>query len=60
MPSKAEDREHMRKGYALLKEALDEFDLVYRKDNIMARTVRMLSAIEDTIYQYVTEERRRA
>ena len=56
MPTKAEDREHMRQGYALLKEALDEFDLVFLKDNIMARTVRTLSAIEDTIYQYVNEE----
>ena len=54
-PSKRQDLRHLRDGYALLKEALDEFQQVYRKDNILANTVRTLGAIEDTIYQYVSE-----
>lgn len=57
-PSKRQDMEHMRTGYALLKEALDELLQVYRKDNVLAKAVRTLGAIEDTIYQYVTEDRR--
>jgi hypothetical protein len=57
-PSKRQDMEHMRTGYALLKEALDEFLMVYRKDNVMAKAVRTLGAIEDTIYQYVTDNGR--
>lgn len=54
-PSKKSDAQHLRNGYALLREAIDEFQQIYRKDNILAHTVRVLGAIEDTIYQYVTE-----
>lgn len=57
-PSRKQDQQHLRAGYALLKEALDEFAQVYYKDNILAHTVRTLGAIEDTIYQMVTEKRR--
>lgn len=57
-PSRKQDLQHLRAGYALLKEALDEFSQMYYKDNIMAHTVRTLGAIEDTIYQMVTEKRR--
>lgn len=57
-PSKRQDAEHLRTGYALLKEALDELLQVYRKDNVLAKTVRTLGVIEDTIYQYVTDDRR--
>lgn len=53
-PTKREDREHLKAGYALLREALEELQQVYRKDNIMAHTVRVLGAIEDTLYQEVT------
>ena len=54
IPSRKQDQQHLRAGYALLKEAMDEFDQVYHKDNILAHTVRTLDAIEDTIYQIVT------
>ena len=56
-PSRREDAEHLRTGYALLKDALDELQMVYRKDNVLAHTVRTLGAIEDTIYQMVTDRR---
>lgn len=53
-PSKREDREHLKAGYALLREALDELDQVFMKDSILAHAVRVLGAIEDTLYQEVT------
>ena len=56
-PSKRKDKEHLRSGYALLKEALDELLLVYRKDNILAHAVRVLGAIEDTLYQELTDRK---
>ena len=56
-PTRKEDRQHLVTGYALLKEALDEFQMIYNKDNTMAHTVRKLGAIEDTIYQLVTARR---
>ena len=52
------DAEHLRNGYALLKEAIDEFAQIYHKDNIMAHAYRVLGAIEDTLYQMITENRR--
>lgn len=57
-PSRREDAEHLRTGYALLKDALDELLMVYQKDNILAHAVRVLGAIEDTLYQAITEQRR--
>lgn len=57
-PTKRQDLQHLRTGYALLKEALDEFQQIYRKDSVMAKTVRTLGAIEDTLYQMITEDRR--
>jgi hypothetical protein len=56
-PTVKQDMQHLRNGYALLHEALDEFLQVYRKDNILAHTVRVLGAIEDTIYQMITSRR---
>ena len=56
-PSRKQDQQHLRAGYALLKEAIDEFAQVYYKDNILAHAVRTLVAIEDTIYQMVTDRR---
>ena len=56
IPSRKQDRKHLHDGYALLKEALDEFLQVYRKDNVLVHTVRTLGAIEDTIYQMITDE----
>ena len=52
------DAEHLRNGYALLKEAIDEFAQIYHKDNIMAHAYRVLGAIEDTLYQMITDNRR--
>lgn len=54
-PSRKQDLQHLRAGYALLKEAMDEFSQVYRKDNTLAHAYRVLGAIEDTIYQMITE-----
>lgn len=56
-PTVKQDMQHLRSGYALLHEALDEFLQVYRKDNILAHAVRVLGAIEDTIYQMITSRR---
>ena len=52
-PSKREDRKHLRMGYSLLHDALDEFERIYRKDNVLAHTVRTIGAIEDTLYEYM-------
>lgn len=57
MPTVKDDMQHLRSGYALLHDALDEFMQVYRKDNILAHAVRILGAIEDTIYQMITSRR---
>lgn len=57
-PSRKQDMEHLRTGYALLKQALDDLLQVYRKDNILAHMVRTMGAMEDTLYQMVTENRR--
>jgi hypothetical protein len=52
-PSKRSDRSHLRAGYALISEGLDELLQVYRKDNIIAHAVRVLGAIVDTLYEYI-------
>lgn len=52
-PSKRSDRHHLRTGYALISEGLDELLQVYRKDNIIAHAVRVLGAIVDTLYEYI-------
>lgn len=57
-PSLREDREHLRACYALLNEAIDEIAQVYHKDNITAHAMRVMGAIEDTLYQVLTENRR--
>ena len=57
IPTIRQDAEHLRTGYALLHEALDELLMVYRKDNTLAHAVRVLGAIEDTLYQKITDRR---
>ena len=57
-PSRKQDGEHIRNGYALLKEAIDEFAQVHRKDAIIAHVYRALGNIEDMVYQAITENRR--
>ena len=52
-PSKRSDRQHVRVGYALISEGLDELLQVYRKDNVIAHAVRVLGAIVDTLYEYI-------
>ena len=56
--SRRADAEHLRAGQALLKRAIDEIAQVYDKDNVIAHAYRVLGAIEDTLYQYNTEDRR--
>ena len=51
------DREHLRSGYALLREALEELQQIRRMDNTMAHAVRVLGAIEDTLYQEIGDRR---
>ena len=58
-PSKKQDIQHMRIGYMLLRDAIDEFAQIYRKDNTVAHAMRVLDAIEDTFYQYITESEQR-
>lgn len=53
-PTRKEDRQHFDTGYALLRDALDEFQQIYAKDNALAHTVRTLGAIEETLYQLMT------
>ena len=60
IPSKKEDAAHLRTAYALLVDAIDELSQVYRKDSMLAHAFRVLRAIEDTIYQYITDMRRMA
>ena len=50
------DKIQVNKGYVALRQALNELLRVKHMDNILAHTVRTLGAIEDTLYQYATEE----
>ena len=59
-PSRKEDAQHLRTGYALLKEAIDEFAQVHRKDATLANVYRTLGVLEDKVYQMVTDNRRAA
>lgn len=56
-PSAKQDREHLKTGYALLKEALDELMQVYQKDRIMAHAVRVLGEVEDNLYEVITSQK---
>lgn len=51
-----EDKIQVNKGYVALRQALNELQRVKHMDNILAHAVRTLGAIEDTLYQYATEE----
>ena len=51
-----DDKIQVNKGYVALRQALTELQRVKHMDNILAHTVRTLGAIEDTLYQYATEE----
>lgn len=51
-----EDKIQVNKGYVALRQALNELQRVKHMDDVPAHTVRTLGAIEDTLYQYATEE----
>jgi hypothetical protein len=59
IPNEKENAEHLRKGYALLREAVRELQRVYRKDNVLAHAVNVLGAVEDTLYEYAAQDRRK-
>ena len=49
----AQDGLHIKMGYVKLHEALNELEMVFAKDNIIAHMVRQLGAMEDTLFEYV-------
>ena len=51
-----EDNKHLYTGYILLTESLNEFQKVYNKDNVLAKAIRVIGAIVDTIYEYVAKK----
>lgn len=55
----AQDSLHLKMGYVKLHEALNELQMVYAKDNIIAHMVRQLGAMEDTLFEYVIPEKGR-
>ena len=54
-----QDSLHLKMGYVKLHEALNELQMVYAKDNIIAHMVRQLGAMEDTLFEYVVPDRRK-
>lgn len=58
IPNEKENAVHLRKGYALLRDAVRELQRVYRKDNVLAHAVNVLGAVEDTLYEYAAQDRR--
>lgn len=55
----AQDSLHIKMGYVKLHEALNELERVYAKDNVIARMVRQIGAMEDTLFEYVVPDRRK-
>ena len=53
-----QDSEHLKMAYVHLHDALNELQMVWKKDNIIAHAVRVLGAIEDTLFQYVVPDRK--
>ena len=53
----AQDSAHLKMAYVHLHDALNELDRIWKKDNIIAHAVRVLGAIEDTLFQYVVPDR---
>lgn len=52
----AQDQHRVNEGYVCLKEAYDKLVQIRHMDNILARTVRTLGAIQDTLYEYIADE----
>ena len=55
----AQDDLHIKMGYVKLHEALNELQMVFAKDNIIAHMVRQLGAMEDTLFEYAVPDRRK-
>jgi hypothetical protein len=53
-----QDSAHLKMAYVYLHDALNELQMVWKKDNIIAHAVRVLGAIEDTLFQYVVPDRK--
>jgi hypothetical protein len=53
-----QDSAHLKMAYVHLHDALNELEMVWKKDNIIAHAVRVLGAIEDTLFQYVVPDRK--
>lgn len=54
----AQDSLHLRMAYVHLHDALNELQMIWAKDNIIAHAVRVLGAIEDTLFEYVVPNRK--
>jgi hypothetical protein len=53
-----QDSAHLKMAYVHLHDALNELNMVWKKDNIVAHMVRTMGAIEDTLFEYVVPERK--
>ena len=53
-----QDSAHLKMAYVHLHDALNELGMIWKKDNIIAHAVRVLWAIEDTLFQYVVPDRK--
>lgn len=53
-----QDALHLKLGYVHLVDTLNELEQVFQKDNVLAHMVRTLCAMENTLFEYVTPERR--
>ena len=49
-----QDRRHLNMAYVQLHDALNELELVFKKDNALTHMVRQLGAMEDTLFEYIT------
>lgn len=54
----AQDSIHLKMAYVKLHEALNELDMVWKKDNIIAHMAREMGAMEDTLFEYVVPNRK--
>ncbi len=53
-----QDSAHLKMAYVYLHDALNELQMVWAKDNIITHAVRVLGAIEDTLFEYVVPNRK--
>lgn len=49
-----QDRRHINMAYVQLHDALNELEMVFKKDNVLSHMVRQLGAMEDTLFEYIT------